>query len=65
MNVQDDPIKFAGDGLSATIIASSIAGWLPSIAAALSIIWFALRIYETCTVQRWLHGSSCKPEGEK
>ena len=30
---------------------------LPSIAAALSIIWTVIRIYETKTVQNWLKRS--------
>jgi len=31
---------------------AAATGWLPSIAAALSIIWTAIRIYETKTVQQ-------------
>ena len=32
----------------------ALAGWLPAIAAALSIVWTVIRIWETRTVQRWL-----------
>lgn len=32
----------------------ALAGWLPAIAAALSIVWTVIRICETRTVQRWV-----------
>jgi hypothetical protein len=42
------------DGASLAAVVSTLAGWLPAIAAAFSIVWTAIRIYETKTVQRWL-----------
>jgi hypothetical protein len=30
-------------------------GWLPAVAAALSIIWTVIRIFETETVKRWFN----------
>ena len=32
----------------------ALAGWLPAVAAGLSIAWTVIRICETRTVQRWL-----------
>lgn len=46
--------KNVGDALSATIVVGTLMGYLPYIAAALTIIWTAIRIYETDTVQRLL-----------
>lgn len=34
---------------------ASLAGWLPDIAAALTIVWLAIRIWETTTVQGLIH----------
>ncbi len=42
----------AGDGLSLGIAIGSLAEYLPAAAAALSILWTAIRIYESRTVQR-------------
>lgn len=36
------------------IAGTTLIGWLPHIASVLSIVWFAIRIYETRTVQRLL-----------
>jgi chromate transport protein ChrA len=38
-------------GSVGTLVAT-LAGWLPSIAALLTIAWTAIRIYESPTVQR-------------
>jgi hypothetical protein len=46
--------KPAGDVLSVTTVVATLGGWLPSIAALVSIIWGLIRIYETKTVQDWL-----------
>ena len=34
------------DATSVTVAAGTVFGWLPSIAAAFTIIWTGLRIYE-------------------
>lgn len=39
------------DALSITTLLASMANALPSVAALLTIVWTALRIYETKTVQ--------------
>lgn len=49
-----DQEKHIVDALSIGGVISTVAGWLPDIAALLSIIWALIRIYETDTVQKWL-----------
>lgn len=49
-----ESIKHVGDALSLSVVLATIANWLPSIAAIVSIVWGCIRIYETQTVQRWL-----------
>jgi hypothetical protein len=48
------PLKAVGDIVSVGTVIATIAGWLPAIAALLTIIWTVIRIVETDTVQRWL-----------
>lgn len=47
--------KHIMDGLSVVTVVGTLAGILPAIAALLTIIWTAIRIYETKTIQRWLN----------
>jgi chromate transport protein ChrA len=47
-------MKPAGDILSIGVVLATLASWLPSVAAIFTIIWTAIRIYETQTVQRLL-----------
>lgn len=49
-----EPAKLAVDTLSVGTIGATLLGWLPAAAAALTIVWTAIRIYETKTVQRLL-----------
>ena len=51
---QADTVKTAIDGLAVGTTIGTILGYLPYIAAALTIVWTCFRIYETKTVQRWL-----------
>ena len=51
---QQDTIKHLGDALSVGTVLGTIAGYLPAVAALVTIIWTGIRIYETQTVQRWL-----------
>lgn len=46
--------KIALDAISLTAVGATLIGYLPAVAAAFSIIWTAIRIYETDTVRRWL-----------
>lgn len=42
------------DVASVGTLLATLASWLPSIAALLTIIWTAIRIVETKTVRGWL-----------
>lgn len=46
--------KSFGDTISFGVVISTLAGWMPTIAAGLSIIWTALRIIESNTIQGWV-----------
>lgn len=48
-----DP-KHIIDAVSVSTAAATFIGWLPHVAAILSIVWSIIRIYETKTVQRML-----------
>jgi hypothetical protein len=57
-NMHIDPdagerLKHVIDMASIGTVISTLAGWLPSLAALASLIWTAIRIWETDTVQRW------------
>lgn len=43
------------------IIFGYVIGGLPALATLLSVIWMAIRIYETDTVQRFLHRKAKEP----
>lgn len=47
-----DNLKLIADCLSVGIVVGTIADMLPSIAAVLTIVWTAIRIWETPTIQR-------------
>jgi hypothetical protein len=57
MNVLDhmsEGTKHTADAISVGIALTTLAAWLPPLAALFTIIWTAIRIYETKTVQGWL-----------
>lgn len=47
----DEPTKQIVDTFSVATMVGTLAGLLPAIAALLTIIWTAIRIWETETVQ--------------
>lgn len=47
-----EPAKQVGDTVSLGVAFATIADWLPSLAALLTILWTAIRIWETPTIQR-------------
>ena len=51
MTHHHDLAKHVGDLGSIGVNFATIANWLPSVATMLSIIWFALRIWESDTVR--------------
>jgi len=52
----NDHTKHVMDWTSIGIALGTFIQILPSIAAALSIVWSVIRIYETKTVQGWIRG---------
>ena len=44
--------KHIGDAISIGTVLAALAGWLPAVAALLTIIWTGIRIWETDTVQK-------------
>lgn len=47
-------LKHIADLVSFTTLLGTLVQMLPHVAAVLTIIWTAIRIYETQTVRRWL-----------
>jgi hypothetical protein len=52
MTDHDETAKYAIDALSVLTVLGTIVDILPAVAAVFTIIWTAIRIYETETVQR-------------
>jgi hypothetical protein len=48
--------KQAIDVAAASTALMTMAAWLPPTASLLTIVWMALRIYESDTVQKLVHG---------
>jgi hypothetical protein len=48
----DEQVKQLGDAVSIITVVGTLAELLPAVAAILTIIWTAIRIWETDTVQR-------------
>lgn len=47
--------QWAGNLISAAAIISTFLGWAPAVAALVGGIWYLIKIYESATVQRWVH----------
>ena len=53
MNQHDqETVKHMIDGASILTVIGTLVEFLPAVSAVLSIIWVAIRIYETDTVQK-------------
>ena len=50
----DEGVKHIVDGLSLVTVLGTLVDMLPSVAALFTIVWTAIRIYETDTIQRLL-----------
>ncbi|WP_260925431.1 hypothetical protein [Novosphingobium sp. 9] len=57
-----EDIKQAFDAVSAVALLGALINMLPAISTLLTIVWMAIRVYETKTVQGWLRGE--KEEGQ-
>jgi hypothetical protein len=54
MTDHDEPVKYFIDALSFMTVLGTVVNMLPAVAAIFTIVWTAIRIYETDTVQRWM-----------
>ena len=54
LNQMSEGAKHVGDAVSVITVVGTLAQILPSIAALFTIVWSAIRIYETDTVQKLL-----------
>ena len=50
----DEASKHIIDALSLITVLGTLIDMLPAIAAVFTIVWTAIRIYETKTVQGWI-----------
>jgi hypothetical protein len=50
--VKQEAAKTAGDVTAVTVTVGALLEYLPAAAAAATLIWTLIRIYETQTVQR-------------
>jgi hypothetical protein len=61
----DEQIKQVGDAVSIITVVGTLAELLPAIAAVLTIVWTAIRIFETDTVQCMLGRRSKNADGSE
>ena len=54
MAFEHETAKTVGDAVSLVTVVGTLADVLPAVAALFTIVWTALRIYETETVQKLL-----------
>lgn len=54
LNHMSEGAKHVGDAVSVITVVGTLAQILPAIAAIFTIVWSAIRIYETDTVQKLL-----------
>lgn len=59
-----EPIKGAVSTMSLAVVGATFINWLPPIAALFSILWSALMIWESKTVQDWLAKRKAKKNGQ-
>ena len=60
----DEQVKQLGDAISIITVVGTLAELLPAIAAILTIVWTAIRIWETDTVQRMFGRNIIKDKEE-
>jgi hypothetical protein len=54
--MSNEATKYTVDALSILTVAGTLMDYLPAIAALFTIVWTGIRIYETPTVQKLIHG---------
>jgi len=66
MNPHDqETVKHMIDGASILTVIGTLVEFLPAVSAVLSIVWVAIRIYETDTVQRLVGRKKDEDASEK
>lgn len=66
MNQHDqETVKNMLDGASILTVIGTLVEFLPAVSAVLSIVWVAIRIYETDTVQRLVGRKKDEDASEK
>lgn len=66
MNQHDqETVKHMIDGASILTVIGTLVEFLPAVSAVLSIVWVAIRIYETDTVQRLVGRKKDEDASEK
>ena len=59
-NTLQHPVQASIDGGVAAIILGSVMGVLPAIAAVIGICYYAIQVWESNTVQTWVHKHRAK-----
>jgi hypothetical protein len=54
----DEQTKDILDVAAGSTAILTMAAWLPPIASVLTIVWLGIRIYESDTVQKLVHGKN-------
>jgi hypothetical protein len=54
----DEQTKDALDIAAGSTAIMTMAAWLPPTASLLTIVWLGIRIYESDTVQKLVHGKN-------
>jgi hypothetical protein len=66
MNQHDqETVKHMIDGASILTVIGTLVEFLPAVSALLSIVWVAIRIYETDTVQKLVNRKGDDDASEK
>jgi hypothetical protein len=66
MNQHDqETVKHMVDGASILTVIGTLVEFLPAVSALLSIVWVAIRIYETDTVQKLVNRKGDDDASEK
>lgn len=56
----NEGVKQAADAISIITVVGTLMEVLPAVAALFTIVWTAIRIYETKTVQGWINRAKRK-----
>jgi hypothetical protein len=64
MSEQHETAKHVVDALSLVTVIGTLVQLLPAVAALFTIVWTAIRIYETATVQKLLGKEKPNEEDE-